>query len=114
MTNYATGHLAEIKAAEYLKQQGFKVRELNWKTPYAEIDVVAEKDKSIFFIEVKYRKTSLQGTGLDYITPTKLDKMKRAAEMWVTSNGWPGSYTVGALEISGSNYEVTAFLYDYL
>lgn len=99
MTNYQTGHDAEKWAAEYLKQQGYKIRELNWKTRYCEIDIVAEKDNTIYFIEVKYRKSDKFGSGLDYVTPKKLQQMTFAAEMWVSNNNWEGNYQLAALAI---------------
>lgn len=99
MSNYLTGHSAEVRAAEYLKQKGFNIRELNWKTKYCEIDIVAEKAKAIYFIEVKYRRTQNQGYGLDYITPKKLNQMRFAAEIWVNSNKWIGEYQLAAISI---------------
>lgn len=101
MTNYQTGHNAEKRAAEYLEKQGFKVRELNWKTRYCEIDIVAEKDKVVYFVEVKYRKNAAHGSGLEYITPKKLQQMQFAAEMWVQNNEWSGDYQLSAVAIDG-------------
>ena len=102
MTNYAAGHSAEVRAAEYLKQNGFIVIELNWKTKYCEIDVVAEKDKAVYFVEVKYRRNNNQGYGLDYVTPKKLNQMRFAAEMWVSNNNWSGEYQLAAIGIDGN------------
>lgn len=101
MTNYQVGHDAEKQAAEYLKQQGFKIRELNWKTRYCEIDIVAEKDKAIYFVEVKSRKNSNQGYGYEYITAKKLQQMHFAAEMWVQNNNWTGDYQLVVASMDG-------------
>jgi Holliday junction resolvase-like predicted endonuclease len=101
MSNYLTGHSAEVRAAEYLKNLGFKVKELNWKTKYCEIDIIAEKDKAIYFIEVKYRRNNKQGFGLDYVTPKKLRQMRFAAEMWVGNSGWAGEYQLAAVGMDG-------------
>lgn len=105
MTNYQTGHEAEKLAAEYLEKQGFKIRELNWKTRFCEIDIVAEKDESVYFVEVKYRKNAFQGSGLEYITPKKLKQMRFAAEMWVQENDWDGDCQLAAIGID--NDQVT-------
>lgn len=117
MTNYSAGHDAEKVAAEYIKRHGYVVLELNWRHARAEIDIIAQKktlfglgDKSVVFFEVKYRKTAAQGHGLDYITPKKLNQMKFAAELWVATHNYIGEYTVGAVEVSGDDYAVTAFL----
>jgi len=72
MSNHIAGHNAEKRAAVYLQSQGFTIHELNWKTKYCEIDIIAQKDSAMYFVEVKYRRTSNQGYGLDYITQKKL------------------------------------------
>lgn len=99
MTNYATGHEAEKTAAAYLVSQGFKIVELNWKTKYCEIDIVAQKAKTIYLVEVKSRKSEQQGSGFEYITPKKLNQMKFAAEMWVASQGWAHDYILAAISV---------------
>jgi len=99
MTNYQAGHDAEKAAAEYLEQQGFRVHELNWKTRYCEIDIVAEKDKIIYFVEVKSRASLSQGSGLDYITAKKLRQMSYAADMWVANHDWAGDYQLAVVAI---------------
>lgn len=105
-TNYQAGHDAEKHAAEYLKKQGFKIRELNWKTPRCEIDIVAEKGNRMYFVEVKYRRTTLQGSGLEYITTKKLQQMQFAAEMWVQSHDWSGEYQLSAISIDGEKITI--------
>lgn len=110
-TNYAHGHHAETVAARYLQAQGYRVYALNWRHPRAEIDIVAQSpDDVLVFVEVKYRRTSYQGMGLDYITPTKLRQMAFAAQLWTTLHNYQGVYTLGAIEVSGPQYRVTNFI----
>lgn len=99
MTNYQSGHDAEKDAAEYLRQQGYKIKNINWKTRYCEIDIIAEKQKTVWFIEVKSRKNSSQGFGYEYVTPIKLRQMQFAAEMWVQSQLLPNEYRLGVISI---------------
>lgn len=110
MTNYATGHQAEMVATEYIKKQKYKILALNWRNRYCEIDVVAQKRKTIHFIEVKYRQTTFQGTGFDYITASKLEQMRYAAEFWVSEHEWQGAYALGAIELAGPDFAVTNFV----
>lgn len=112
MTNFAHGREAETAAAEHLQKLGFKVLAQNWRTRYCEIDIVAQKKKTIYFVEVKYRKSSMQGTGLDYITPKKLAQMKFAASFWVQDQTWKGDYSLAAIEVSGLEFKITEFLTD--
>lgn len=103
MTNYTTGHDAEKQAAEYLKRHGYEVQELNWKTRFCEIDIVANKDKTVWFVEVKYRKNTYQGYGYEYITRKKLEQMHFAAEMWVQTHRWSGDYRLAVISIDGAD-----------
>jgi len=110
VTNYSHGKQAEQAAAEYLKQRGFTIRDINWKTPLCEIDIVAEKQGTMYFVEVKYRQSDSQGAGLDYITPRKQKQMHYAAETWLATSRWNGDVTLSAIELSGPNYAVTEFV----
>jgi putative endonuclease len=112
VTNYAAGHNAEKVAAEYLKGLKYKILKVNWSTRYCEIDIVAEKNKRIYFVEVKYRSRDKWGGGLDYINKQKLDKMRFAAEMWVNDHKWSHDYQLAAMELSGQPAEITNFLID--
>ncbi len=112
MTNYSKGHQAELVAAEYLKSKGYKIMDINWKNPLAEIDIIAEMGSVVFFVEVKYRRTNLQGYGTDYITNKKIKQMSFAAEMWVSNNNWDGEYQLSAIELSGEDFEVIDFVQD--
>ena len=105
MSNFQSGHDAEKVAAEYLIEQGYKILELNWRTKYCEIDIVAQKGKRIFLVEVKSRKTLFQGSGMDYITRKKLNQMKFAAEMWVANHKWQGDYQLAAVSITAGQIE---------
>lgn len=78
-----TGHQAESAVAEYLKSKGHAIVEQNHKTPYYEIDLISIKDDKIYFTEVKYRKNSIHGNGLDVITTAKLNQMHFAAESYL-------------------------------
>lgn len=111
MSNYASGHYAEQLAAEHLKSIGYRVLEINWKSRMAEIDIVAKRpDGVLVFFEVKHRKSRWQGSGLDYITPAKYNQMQFAAELWVQINNYNGEYSLGAIELSGSDYAITAVI----
>ncbi|MBP9852442.1 MAG: putative endonuclease [Patescibacteria group bacterium] len=115
MTNHSSGHHAEQVAAEYLKAHDYTIVDINWKSRMAEIDIVAKnKGDALVFFEVKYRSSSWQGSGLDYITPAKFNQMQRAANAWVQANGFRGEYSLGAVEVSGDEYTVTAVLDELL
>jgi len=112
MTNLSHGQKAENIAAQYLKRRGYEVVVQNWKTAHCEIDIIAKLKNSMYFVEVKYRRNTNQGRGMDYVTPQKQAQMARAAESWVQVARWEGDYRLSAIEVSGENYEVTEFIDD--
>lgn len=110
MSTTETGRKAERAAATYLEMRGFSIVEQNWRRPHTEVDIIARKDGVIYFVEVKYRKDSSQGGGLDYVTAAKLKRMQRGAESWVTETKYTGEYQLAAVEIAGSNFTVEHFI----
>ena len=106
MKSTTTGRNAEAAAADYILSDGFKILAKNWRTRWCEIDVIAQKDKIIHFIEVKYRISDSHGSGFEYITPRKLNQIKFAARFWTAQNGWDGDYRIIAAEVSGQDYGI--------
>ena len=105
MKTTSVGRNAEAAVADYLAQSGFKILANNWRTRWCEIDIIAQKDKVVHFIEVKYRLSDSHGSGFDYITPHKLRQIKFAARFWAAQNDWDGDYRIFAAEVSGPGFE---------
>ena len=101
----STGNEAESRAADYLQKHGYKIIERNWRTRYCEIDIVAEKQKVVWLVEVKYRSSTSQGYGYEYITPKKLQQMQFATEIWVQNNNWSGDYRLAVISIDGNQVQ---------
>ncbi len=53
MNRKITGNAGEQKACDYLITQGYTILERNWRTKGGEIDIIAYKDKTLVFVEVK-------------------------------------------------------------
>jgi uncharacterized protein (TIGR00252 family) len=109
-----SGKKAEDVACEYLTEHGYKIIDKNWRTRLCEIDIVAQKNNRIYFVEVKYRKSDHYGGGLDYITSTKVKQIKKAAEIWISSSNWNKEYLLSAIEVSGESFVVTGFIEEIL
>ena len=74
MSIKARGHSVQQKVAQLLAARGYKIRAQNYYKPYGEIDIIAQKDDTVSFIEVKYRKNPLFDMAT-IITPAKQKKM---------------------------------------
>lgn len=114
MSSTSTGRKAEEAAKVYLEMRGYKVVEQNYRRSRCEIDIIAQKGEVIYFVEVKYRRTDSAGSGLEYITTTKLRQMRFAAETWVEEYKWHGEYELSAIEIAGNDFVVLSFIENVL
>lgn len=106
-STYGIGQAGEDAVANYLSQRGYVLLVRNWKTRWCEIDIVAKKDNSVHFVEVKYRKNARHGSGLEYVTPTKRRQLKLAARMWIAENNWEGNYQIDAAGVDGATGHIT-------
>lgn len=111
-SSYSLGRQAEAAAAQYLKDLGYTILEQNWRTAWCEIDIVAIKEQVVYFVEVKFRSTNTNGSGLDYISEAKLKQMARSAESWVLAKGWEDDYQLSAIELEGPDFSVKTFTKD--
>ncbi|MBZ7975746.1 YraN family protein [Campylobacter sp. RM12637] len=72
LKSYIFGYENEQKAKKYLEKNNFKIIKTNYKTKFGEIDIIALKDKTLHFIEVKSSKNYESEY---YLTPKKLERI---------------------------------------
>ncbi|WP_311488549.1 YraN family protein [uncultured Corynebacterium sp.] len=78
------GRQGEALAGEFLVNQGWTIVERNWHCRFAELDIIAlDPAGEMVFVEVKYRKDTAHGTGVEAVTQTKLRRMRLAAGKWL-------------------------------
>jgi ribonuclease HII len=110
-TTKKIGDAGEDTAAEYLKKQGHDIIDRNWRTKFCEIDIISYHEDTIYFIEVKYRKTDEQGGGMAAITTQKQRQMKFAAEYYALKNNLKETnLRLAAVDVNGQPPVVKHFL----
>lgn len=77
------GRAGELKAAEFLKKKGYKILKTNYKTAIGEIDVIAEDDGVIVFIEVKTRTDESFGAPAEAVNYKKQQKYYKVASYYL-------------------------------
>ena len=65
------GKTGEERVAAYLKAQGCKILEKNYRTPFGEADLIVQDGDEIAFVEVKTRESFSFGTPREAVTPAK-------------------------------------------
>lgn len=76
------GAWGEEQAAKYLAGQGYTVLERNFRSRFGEIDIIAKKDNTICFIEVKTRKKS------SYIMPMEAVNYSKQRKIIASANAY--------------------------
>ena len=85
------GHLGEGIAIRYLLSRGYSVVERNYLQPWGEIDVVAKKDNTLHFIEVKSRTVRSVSEAINFdpyenLHEKKISALIRTIESYLMSN----------------------------
>ena len=76
-----TGKKGEKIAAAYLKKNGYRIIEINFRCPIGEIDIVAKEKDDLVFVEVKTRKSMELGYPEQAVGIRKQKKMSQLA-LW--------------------------------
>ncbi|MCP4154741.1 MAG: YraN family protein [bacterium] len=72
----------EKEAARYLMRNGYQIREYNYRVCGSEVDLIAEKDETLVFVEVKTRGTDNYGLPEEFVDERKIRKIIRAAKVY--------------------------------
>lgn len=86
MDSREKGNWGEDKAASYMKRHGYKIVARNCRYRQGEIDIVAEKNELIVFVEVKTRKNSDYAEAREFVTSAKQQRVIAAAQLWMQQN----------------------------
>ena len=80
---YALGRKGEFLAAFYLRLKGYRILAQRYKTPVGEVDLIARKQNTIAFIEVKARDKYQDG--VEAITYKQQMRCTRAAKYFIAA-----------------------------
>ncbi|MBU4351144.1 YraN family protein [Candidatus Parcubacteria bacterium] len=97
MSNLETGKRGEKIAKEYLQKKGYKIIEQNYKTKYAEIDLVAKQKNELVFVEVRTKIGENFGSPEETIDRKKLRKLWGNATAYTARIKWKGSCRIDAV-----------------
>jgi putative endonuclease len=80
---HSLGKYGEEMAEKLLEGKGFRIIEKNWHAGRKEIDIIAENDKFIVFVEVKTRSAGFQVHPREAVSEPKQRTMIFAADTYV-------------------------------
>ncbi len=92
------GNIAEDKAVFYLQELGFDIIDRNYYSRFGEIDIIAQKEAVLHFVEVK----SGEYDPIYQITPSKISKILKTADIYMQKKRLDMDYCVDALVVTES------------
>lgn len=87
MQKSGRGVLGETYASEYLEAKGYRILERNFFSRFGEIDIIAEKDRYLCFVEVKTRGPRAIAKPAEFVTPDKQRKIRLTADYYIATKG---------------------------
>jgi len=100
-----TGHPEEVKdrakielgmkgeslAEEYLMRQGYEIISRNERVGHSDIDILAQKEEVLVFVEVRTKSDGDRGMPEETLTEKKLSRMKKTAELYMAFHRYQGA-----------------------
>ena len=81
------GRRGELLAKRHLQDTGYAILEANFRTRLGEIDLVAQRDDCLVFVEVRTRRGGSLGTPEESMTAKKREHLIAAAHEYLQSRG---------------------------
>ena len=91
------GRLGEDIAISYLKQKGYQIIECNYRTKYAEIDLIARRKNVLVFIEVRTRVGERFGSPEESIKSDKLYRLVKNSQAYMARRNYNKEYRIDAI-----------------
>lgn len=104
-----TGKIGEDLAAAQLESQGYRIIVRNWRCRTGELDIIAEYNHTLVFVEVRSRKTSGRfGAAKESIDYRKQKQVRDTAQVYLYRHGQhrgPVRFDVMSVELN-ANHEL--------
>jgi putative endonuclease len=93
------GAAGELRARRFLEAKGYEFVTANVRTRYGEIDLIMRDGQTLVFVEVKARRSGVQGFPEEAVTKGKLSHTTRAAEALRKEQGHDGPWRIDVVAI---------------
>lgn len=106
-----TGFFGERKAAKYLKSDGYKIIERNYRCPFGEVDIIASKGDVLAFVEVKTRTSDYFGEPNEAVDSRRQSRYKNCVRFYFANREMDCVVRFDVIEVTkeGINHIENAF-----
>lgn len=106
-TTIQIGDAGQRKAERFLKKLGYKIIDRNFRSKFGEIDLIAVKEGTLVFIEVKARASDLFGLPEEAVNARKIDHITLAGEYYASLHPeLPKSQRIEVVAIRGEDIKL--------
>lgn len=81
------GDFGEEKSCRYLKNKGYKIINRNYRSKAGEVDIIAHKDDTLVFVEVKTRTSKAYGVPAEAVNHRKQERYIKTALHFINTTG---------------------------
>jgi putative endonuclease len=115
MNKRQTGSRWEDEAARFLTECGLQVKELNFRSRFGEIDIIAKDGEFFVFVEVKYRKTASFGNPEEAVDLRKIRTISKVADYYRLYRKIPSDAKIrfDVVAIEGGSFKWYKNAFDY-
>ncbi len=82
-SNKEIGTLGEAAAGSFLREKGYQILQKNYSVSAGEIDIIAEKEDTVVFVEVKTRTTEWYGRPEESINTARVRRIRKVARYFL-------------------------------
>ncbi len=80
------GDEGEAQAEAYLRRQGFRILGRNVRSPLGELDLIADHEGTLVFVEVKRRRSGAYGGAIEAVDARKRAKLIQLASHYLAQH----------------------------
>jgi putative endonuclease len=100
------GKRGETIAKDYLENLGYRILNMNWKYGRAEVDVIANQDGKLIFVEVKTRSSTNFGEPEDFVYSKKEKQLEWASSAYIEQRNHQGEIRFDIIAIVFENKDL--------
>lgn len=78
------GKKGERVAGRYLRAHGYSITQMNYSCKFGEIDIIAQNDEYIVFVEVKTRNKNYIASPCEFVGEAKQSKLIKTAQTYLS------------------------------
>lgn len=100
------GRQGEAIAAAYLENAGYRILNTNWRCARAEVDLIADQQGTIVFVEVKTRSSVNYGEPEEFVSYKKEKQLEFASSNYIEMKNHRGEIRFDIIAIVFENKDL--------